>query len=524
MSTAQAEVSKPTILMLALKDLAPSGTHIQAMRRERFDDKLIGELAESIKAVGILQPILARPMTGEGGAALRRLGKNTHEIVAGERRFLAAKKAGLAEIPVSVRELTDDQVLEVQLIENLQREDLHELEEAEGYEELMKLKKISADTVADMVGRSRSYVFKRTKLLALCPEARKAFYAGELDASKALLIARIPGAELQKEALKGIKEGGQYGEMSTFKDVQDYIHENFMLQLKQAPFKLDDVNLVPAAGACTTCPKRTGNQKELFGDVKSGDTCTDTKCFALKKVAGEAALLAEYKAKGIDVLVGDAAKKVLPWSDEHAGHGYHLTTEKNWSDSKNRKYGEMVEAEDIKVVISPHSGKLLKVVHQSALPGSKSKKKAVIAKKAGPDEAAITERVIRAIHDKFDGQLTKPLLQQLVHEVLIGAENTLYGADGDLADKLAVDLWAMKSMPSAGAHDVLPKAIADLDPKKLARLAVELVALVDLCEGSGKRADVICAALKIDRKKIEKDVAAEAKLAAADNGKKVTKK
>jgi ParB family chromosome partitioning protein len=152
-----AALANPTITMLALNVLKPSQTHIQELRRSRFDTKLIDELAESIKGVGVLQAILVRPL-GVG-----------YEIVAGERRMLGAKKAGLKEIPATVRELNDEQVLEVQLIENLQREGLHELEEAEGYEELMKLKKISADAVADMVGRSRSYVFKRTKLLALCP-------------------------------------------------------------------------------------------------------------------------------------------------------------------------------------------------------------------------------------------------------------------------------------------------------------------------------------------------------------------
>lgn len=149
-----AELSKPTISMLALSELVPSNTHIQELRRARFDQKLITELAESIKGVGVLQAILVRPLpAGEGSKALQKLGRNVHQIVAGERRFLAAKKAGLNEIPATVRELTDEQVLEVQLIENLQREDLHELEEAEGYEELMKLKKISADAVGDMVGR-----------------------------------------------------------------------------------------------------------------------------------------------------------------------------------------------------------------------------------------------------------------------------------------------------------------------------------------------------------------------------------
>jgi ParB-like chromosome segregation protein Spo0J len=88
-----------------------------------------------------------------------------------------------------VRELTDAEVLEIQVVENLQRADLHELEEAEGYEQLLKCthpsgERYTVDEIAAKVGKSRSYVFARLKLCALCPEARKAFYAGELDASK----------------------------------------------------------------------------------------------------------------------------------------------------------------------------------------------------------------------------------------------------------------------------------------------------------------------------------------------------
>src|SRR5689334_19780351 len=152
--------------------------------RKRFDQAALDELADSIKRHDVLQPILLRPNGGP----------DTYELVAGERRFRAAKAAGLVDIPATVRVLSDAEVLEIQVVENLQRSDLHELEEAEGYEQLLKCshpngERYTVDEIAAKVGKSRSYVFARLKLCALCPEARKAFYAGELDASRALLIA-----------------------------------------------------------------------------------------------------------------------------------------------------------------------------------------------------------------------------------------------------------------------------------------------------------------------------------------------
>src|ERR1700736_1269072 len=103
------------IRAIALKELIVSPTGPQAERRKHFNKDTIAELAESIKTVGVLSPVLARPVNGH------------FELVFVERRYMAAKLAGLAEIPATVRELSDEQVLEVQLIENLQREGLHEL-------------------------------------------------------------------------------------------------------------------------------------------------------------------------------------------------------------------------------------------------------------------------------------------------------------------------------------------------------------------------------------------------------------
>src|SRR5262249_8943087 len=146
---------------------------------------------------------------------------------------------------------------------------------------------------AERIGKSRSHVFTRMKLLDLCPEAREAFYDGKLTASVAQLVARIGHHDTQRQALKDVIYGepnwqGQHSKTPdpmSFREARDRIHEHYMLELKGAPFKLDDAQLLPKAGPCTTCPKRSGNQKDLFTDVKNPNVCTDPKCFDDKRQA-----------------------------------------------------------------------------------------------------------------------------------------------------------------------------------------------------------------------------------------------
>jgi ParB/RepB/Spo0J family partition protein len=138
-----------------------------------------------------LQPLLARPL-GDGG----------FELVFGHRRLRAAKLAGVASAPVMVRQLDDKEVLEEQIIENAQRDDIHPLEEAEGYERLHEQHGYSVDEIAAKVGKSRAFVYARMKLRALCPAAMEAFYGGKLTAATALYVARIPGEKLRGKTKK----------------------------------------------------------------------------------------------------------------------------------------------------------------------------------------------------------------------------------------------------------------------------------------------------------------------------------
>jgi ParB/RepB/Spo0J family partition protein len=261
--SSQSEVH--TIRFLALDAIEPSSTSVQQQRRSHYDARALKELAENIKSFQVIEPIVVRPKpAGEGDERF--------ELVAGERRWLASGQAGLESIPAIVRALEDREVLEIQLIENLHREGLHELEEAEGYESLMRDHHYGVDELVAKLGRSRAYVYARLKLLALNKKCRKAFYEGKLSAATALLLARIPVATLQLEALKAITETYS-GEPMPLRDAQRHIQDRYMTRLKDAPFDVKVQELVAGVGACGGCPKLTGNQPELFGDVKGADLC-----------------------------------------------------------------------------------------------------------------------------------------------------------------------------------------------------------------------------------------------------------
>lgn len=260
--------------------------------RKHFNESALQELAASIKQVGVAQPILVRPLpTTEEHI-------DCVEIVAGERRYRAAKLAGLTSIPAVCRDLTDAQVRKIQIIENLQRQDVHPIEEAEGYDQLMQEDGYTADQLAEEVGKSRSYIYGRLKFCSLAPSAREAFFEGKLSASTALLIARIPSDELQTKATQELTDED---DPLSYRQAVEFIQQRYMLDLTRAPFSLADAKLVSAAGSCKDCLKRTGNQPELFSDVKRADVCTDPDCFATKRIAHGQKAVAQAKKKGIPV-------------------------------------------------------------------------------------------------------------------------------------------------------------------------------------------------------------------------------
>lgn len=325
------------------------------------------ELAESVKAHGVLQPIVVRPMPG--------IGSNLLMVVFGARRYRAAKLAGLDAIPAIRREMSDAQALEEQLVENLNRPDVHPLEEAEGYERLLHSaeRKYSVEDIAAKVGKSDTYVRGRMALLKLCKEARDLFYAGRFTASSALYIARVPDHDLQRQALKMLEDWygrDEDGRAYSLAEVSRVVRDHCLLRLADAPFPKDDATLAGAV-ACAVCPKRSGAQPELFADVaKKEELCTDPACFEKKKAAWTERVLKDAKAKGRKVVPLKDAKKLFSHGSLQGSEFVDLARE-NYSDPKYRTWKQLIGkvAKDATVVAVDDEG----AVHE-LVPAKETKK------------------------------------------------------------------------------------------------------------------------------------------------------
>lgn len=235
-------------------------------KRGGIDKAALEELADSIRAVGVLQPLVVRPIKADGDAI--------YQIVAGERRWRASQLAGLTHVPCTVKRLSDGEVLRIQWIENLQRQGVHPLDEAEGLAALVSMGKTTIEAVAREVGKSSGYVHQRIKLLDLIPEVRKMFEQGKIQVGHALAVARLPTPQ-QKEAAKQLS----WAPGRPVSEFERWIATNVFMDLSSVSFSKTDAELYPEAGACTACPKRTGFQPALFQDVGKADRCLDAKCF-----------------------------------------------------------------------------------------------------------------------------------------------------------------------------------------------------------------------------------------------------
>jgi ParB family chromosome partitioning protein len=246
--------------------------------RHIFEDAALKELADSIRSQGVLSPLLVRP-----------LNERSFEIVAGARRYRAAQMAESETIPVRVVNLTDAEALEAQLIENLQRRDVHPLEEAHGFRALLNLEepKYSIEQIAAKTGKSPAYCTQRIKLTELAPAVVEAFYKDEIGVGHALLLAKLQLAEQEQALTACFREewGGGSGKSKRIllpvRSLKEWIEHHIMLILKDAPFSKSDATLNPQAGRCHDCPKRTGHNKLLFADVRE-DACTDPACYQTK--------------------------------------------------------------------------------------------------------------------------------------------------------------------------------------------------------------------------------------------------
>jgi ParB/RepB/Spo0J family partition protein len=393
--------------MIAVSSIAPSETN----PRKRFNEAALAELAESVRTKGVLQPVLVRPfpwrwsweagaihhkgefqvvqLKGKGPelltrysgpifsiqeaaekeAAARQAKLPEFELVAGERRYRAAKIAGLAAIPALISDLDDKAALEVQIIENLQREDLEPLEEAVGYQVLISEHKYSVDHLAETLKKSRSYVYAMLKLCGLPKAAKVALEEGLIPKSTAELIARLPNDKLREKFAAEVLKPEWDESLMSLRKAKDLQERSYMVELKGAPFPQQDADLLPAAGPCATCPKLAGNARDLFPDGRS-DMCTDPACFGQKKTAHFKRLKERAEAQGLEVLDMKASNKLFSsWSSSLQTGDYLDLAEVCHRDKKKkpRSYKQLLEGSDIKPVIAfDRKGKERKLVPRPA--------------------------------------------------------------------------------------------------------------------------------------------------------------
>lgn len=238
--------------------------------RKSFKEKEMQELADSIKLQGVLQPILVR------------LKESNYELVCGERRLRATIKAGISTIPVFVRELTDDQAFECMIIENLERKDVHPLEEAEAFQKMIDSDRYTVQDIALKLSKTEQLIIQRMKLNCLIDEVKEDFTNDILSIGHALLIARQT-EENQRVILEKYKDSYQanHNGYGSYKSLNNYI-DGFMVDLSKAKFDTERADLNTLCTACSICTKRTGANQLLFADIEKVDKCLDRVCFEEK--------------------------------------------------------------------------------------------------------------------------------------------------------------------------------------------------------------------------------------------------
>jgi len=241
--------------------------------RRRYNESALQELAASIQTQGILAPLL-----------VRQLEPQHFEVIAGSRRYRAAKIAAVSAIPVRVVEMTDAQVLEAQCVENLQREDVHPLEEGNAFAAMLR-EHYDIATIAAKVGKPATFVVNRIQLTQLTPPIAEAFLDNRLTIGHATLIAKVPAAQ-QPDAFTASFRSvwmteGQTQILVPVKELASWIESNILMELRTAPFDRKNARLVPEAGSCHECPKRTGANALLFPESQR-DSCLDRLCFQSK--------------------------------------------------------------------------------------------------------------------------------------------------------------------------------------------------------------------------------------------------
>lgn len=476
------------------------------------------DLAASIKEHGVIVRLLVRPIevrpVPPAEAALEDLGllaEPGYEIVDGARRYRAAQKAGLAVLPVEVRAMSDEQVLETQIVANLQREGVHPLDEGLGYRTLMERAGLDVAAIAAKVGKSQSYVYQRLKLAELIPDAQEKFLANEISAGHAILIARLQNKE-QQRALNEISLRSRFAPMSV-RELASWIQTEVHLELKRAPFAIDSAELVPAAGACSGCQKRSANNRALYADVEA-DVCTDPTCYNGKVAAHLKITEAKLAGKGEEVVKVTSSWNSKPKAGVLGLDRYDL--------ARDGEKGPAIKT--ALVVDGPDRGKVVKVRIRQEQPRPSGQSPQQLAEQRKREEEGLArERGIRMkILDAIAAKAQWPPDRYAIQELIMAA---VRGSDSvePLAERLGLNKSRPHPLQWHQAEEAIEKKLGTLTGVELGRVVVELPLLeqADLQYTNGSDDQLVDAAkhYKVDAAKIRIQIAGAKKPAPAAGAK-----
>ncbi len=236
--------------------------------RKFYSQPALLNFADELAVHGVISPV-----------TLRKMPSGRYELVAGERRIRAAKIAELKEVPAIIKVLTDAEVTEIQLAENLQRENPHPMNEAQAIGQMQKTHK-TIDQIAARLGKSKSYVYSRIKFLDLIEPIQEMFFADAINMQEAFDIAAL-SADSQQELFDEVC--ADWKETKNFKiNNLRYALSRYKYDLKNAPFNTKDKKLVPDMGACTNCPFNSATLKSLFPELAKEANCTKKDCYQSK--------------------------------------------------------------------------------------------------------------------------------------------------------------------------------------------------------------------------------------------------
>src|SRR5437660_2890416 len=478
--------------------------------RKRFDENSLGELAASFKSQGVLAPLL-----------VRELDESKYEVIAGARRLRAAKLAELKTVPVRIVKLSDAQAIEAQCVENLQREYIHPLEEALGFKSLLELgEPYNISHISARAGKSEAYIYGRLRLADLIPPVAETFLKHRITIGHALLIAKLPASQQQEAFAAAFRSiwtsEGNTQTLIPVRELAAWIESNILLQLASVPFDKQDEALLPAAGSCVNCPKRTGFNKLLFADVRK-DCCTDQQCLRAK-VDAHISKTMEKKPELVQISSAWNTREGAPIGRNRYVELQTKKAKANGNLAKQPPFQKPCEKiADAIVMDGGNRGQVVKVcadpkcrVHHGGRPSPQQlqRDRALERKRIEKEKIAITarHRILAAILERISVPMKKADLLVLAQYVLTSVP---YNRIPILAKRHKLEIDKSSTSPV----ELMLRRISRYDESGLSRLLLEISLLESAYRNGGESdSDVLLNTAKryrVDAEKVQKSVAQE---------------